>query len=205
MIGTELVIRSILLGAGLAMDAFSVSLADGLGEPDMKRMRKLAVAGTFAVFQFAMPMIGWILVRTAVQTFGALEKFIPWAALLILYYIGGDMIRDGISEIKQKRSASDEGSEDQTERGPLTFGALILQGIATSMDALSVGLTIEAYGAAAAFASSLIIGAVTLAICLGGLEIGRVLGTKLSGKASVLGGIILIIIGTEIWVKGVFL
>ena len=199
---TELILRSILLGAGLAMDAFSVSLADGLSEHDMSTLRKLSVAGTFAAFQFVMPMIGWVIVSTAVEQFGALETFIPWIALLLLLYIGGKMLIEGIRERK--------GGDDETESVDdgakrLSVSALVLQGIATSIDALSVGFTIESYGAVTAAASSLIIGVVTLVICLAGLDIGRIMGTKLAGKASILGGAILIFIGIEIWVKGIFL
>ena len=197
---TELIIRSILLGVGLAMDAFSVSLADGLSEPDMSNSRKLAIAGTFAVYQFAMPMIGWVLVRTAVEAFGPLEKAVPWIALILLLYIGGKMLKEGIEEGRSKGD-----SEHATSAGVLTFGALMVQGIATSIDALSVGFTIESYGLYTALGSSLIIGAVTLVICLAGLALGRAIGTRLSGKAAIFGGVILIFIGLEIWVKGIFM
>lgn len=203
-------IRSILLGVGLAMDAFSVSLADGLGEQKMGRNRMLLIAGTFAVFQFMMPMIGWVLVRTAVEKFNTLEMYIPWIALILLLYIGDKMLIEGIRE---KRGKNDEDTEadDTVEKNPadtpevLTYGALFIQGIATSIDALSVGFTIEQYALIEATLSSLIIGAVTLFICLVGLALGKKLGTKLSGSASIIGGTILVAIGLEIWAKGVFL
>lgn len=193
---TELIIRSILLGIGLAMDAFSVSIADGLSEQNMRGSKKLAIAGTFAVFQFAMPLIGWVLVKTAVEAFGFLEVFIPWIALLLLLYIGGKMLYEGIRE-------SREGSQEESAVSRITFGTLVVQGIATSIDALSVGFTIEEYGLSAALGSSVIIGLVTLVICIAGVDAGRMIGTKLSGKASMVGGIILILIGLEIWAKGV--
>ncbi len=223
--GFDLVITSILLGVGLAMDAFSVSLANGLAEPDMKKRRMLEIAGTFAVFQFAMPMIGWVIVHKAVSTFGVLERFIPWIALLLLLYIGCKMLHEGVQELREKRSdakdseadaaealggafeaagASEFGSTDSAGKSKLGFKDLMIQGVATSIDALSVGFTIEKYGTAEALTSSAIIGIVTLGICLVGLVLGRKIGTKLSGKAAILGGVILILIGLEIWVKGVF-
>ena len=200
----ELVIRSILLGVGLAMDAFSVSLADGLSEKKLNAGRVLTISGTFAGFQFLMPLAGWILVHTAEEKFAVLEKFIPWIALLLLLYIGGKMLIEGIRENRERRD--DTASEDLSSRsGHLSAWELIVQGIATSIDALSVGFTIASYAAFTAVTSSLIIGVVTLCICIAGLLLGRQIGTRLAGKASVLGGVILIAIGIEIWVKGVFL
>lgn len=203
----ELIIRSVLLGAGLAMDAFSVSLADGLSEPGMSRRRMLALAGTFAAFQLAMPLIGWVLVRTAVRVFGQLEIFIPWIALLLLLYIGGKMLAEGLREGRKAKtgSASFAAAVDASDKVVKRLGAgeLVVQGIATSIDALSVGFAIEQYSAAEALASSLIIGAVTLAICMGGLAIGKKAGTRLAGRSAVLGGLILIFIGLEIWLRGI--
>ena len=187
------ILNSMLLGVGLAMDAFSVSLANGLGEPDMSRGKQCGIAGTFALFQGLMPMTGWVFVHTAVAHFKAFEPFIPWISLVLLLFIGGKMILDGI--LKK--------TEDGKTAG-LTFGALMLQGIATSIDALSVGFTIAEYEFPGALLSSLIIAAVTFMICMGGLVIGRKFGTKLSDKAQIFGGIILIIIGAEIFIKGVF-
>ena len=186
--------NSALLGVGLAMDAFSVSLANGLNEPLMKKGRMSLIAGVYAFFQFAMPMIGWICVHTIVRYFGAFERFIPWIALVLLLYIGGSMLIEGI---KNKDSA------DETVK-KLGFGTLIVQGVATSIDALSVGFTIADYGLFMAFIASLIIAAVTFVICIAGLLIGKKVGTKLAGKASILGGVILIAIGLEIFIKGVF-
>lgn len=183
--------NSILLGVGLAMDAFSVSLANGLNEPGMSRARACAIAGTFAGFQFLMPMLGWVCVHTLVEKFAAFQRFVPWIALGLLLWIGGSMLREGIR------------GGDEAETSGVGVGALLLQGVATSIDALSVGFTIAAYDSAAAFICSLIIAGVTFGICMGGLRIGRTVGTRLSGKASILGGVILILIGLEIFIKGV--
>ena len=187
-------VNSILLGVGLAMDAFSVSLANGLNEPKMKAGRMSLIAGVFAIFQAAMPMIGWTCVHTVVQYFSAFEKFIPWIALILLLYIGGKMLIEGIKG----------GDEESGEVKNLAFGALMIQGVATSIDALSVGFTIADYNFVMALVCALIIAAVTFAICIAGLIIGKKVGTKLAGKANILGGVILIGIGIEIFVKGVF-
>lgn len=199
-ISMALVLNSVLLGVGLAMDAFSVSLANGLNENGMKAGRMLAIAGTFAGFQFAMPMIGWLCVHTIANLFGAFQNFIPWIALVLLLFIGGKMLGEGINENRSHHDETGNGADKK-----VGFGALMVQGIATSIDALSVGFTISDYNAGMAFIAALIIGVVTLAICIAGLKLGKLFGTRLAGKASILGGVILIGIGLEIWITGVFL
>ncbi|MBQ6370434.1 MAG: manganese efflux pump [Firmicutes bacterium] len=209
------VLNSILLGVGLAMDAFSVSIANGLNEPGMRRSREFLIAGTYAFFQFLMPVIGWFCVHELVRQFRVFEKFVPWIALLLLLWIGGKMLLDAIRGGEAADGPGEaEGSEATTGPGEtagpetaavLTMGVLLLQGIATSIDALSVGFAIAGYSAAAAFVCALIIAAVTLLICMGGLTAGRKLSAKLAGKAGILGGCILIFIGIEIFVRGVFL
>ncbi|MDO4188331.1 MAG: manganese efflux pump [Lachnospiraceae bacterium] len=186
-------LNSVLLGVGLAMDAFSVSLANGLNDPKMSRARMSIVAGVFAIFQAAMPMIGWICVHTIMQYFTIFEKLIPWIALILLCYIGGNMLKDGIRG---------EDKEEQTAK--LEIGVLIMQGVATSIDALSVGFTIAEYDVYMAILSAVIIAIVTFFICFVGLILGKKFGTKFAGKASILGGVILIGIGIEIFISGIF-
>ena len=198
--GIELIITSILLGAGLAMDAFSVSVADGLSESNMSNGKRFCIAGTFAGFQFAMPMIGWFLVTSVRDKFESFRPFIPWIALILLVMIGAGLIKDGIAEGGGAKEAKKEGANGAT----LTASALVLQGIATSIDALSVGFTTASYTAPQALLSSVIIGVVTFAICMAGLVFGRRLSDLLGGKSMIAGGAILILIGIEIWVKGVF-
>ena len=190
--GFGLVISSILLGVGLAMDAFSVSLANGLNEPDMKKLRMLSVAGVFSLFQLAMPLLGWIFVSMAARYFEAFRKCIPWIALILLIYIGGKMIYESVKGTEEGESIT------------LSWNALIFQGVATSIDALSVGFTIAAYSFEQALASCFIIGIVTFIICIIGLVIGKKAGTALAGKAGILGGVILILIGIEIFVSNIF-
>ncbi len=189
-LGFSFFATNILLGVGLAMDAFSVSLANGLNEPYMKKRKMCGISGVFAIFQFAMPMIGWICVSTAVQYFAAFEKCIPWIALVLLCYIGGKMLYEGIR---------DNGASD--EKPPVGIAGLMVQGIATSIDALSVGFTIAGYNIGEALIACLLIGFVTFVICYAGIIIGRRIGTKLAGKAGILGGVILILIGLEIFIK----
>ena len=184
-------VNSCLLGVGLAMDAFSVSLANGLNEPRMGVRRMSLIAGVFAFFQFAMPMIGWICVHTIVQYFTFFEKLIPWIALLLLGFIGGGMLKEGLS-----------GEADEVKAG-VGVKVLLMQGVATSIDALSVGFTIADYGFLMAFVCALLIAAVTFVICMAGLTLGKKFGTKLAGKASILGGVILIGIGIEIFISGI--
>lgn len=182
-------VNSMLLGVGLAMDAFSVSMANGLNEPGMKRCRMFTIAGVFAGFQALMPLLGWICVHTVVRLFEGFTVLIPWIALLLLGYIGGKMLLEGVRH--------KEGEEAEAVSG----SGLLLQGVATSIDALSVGFTIASYGPGMAAACAAVIAAVTFVICTAGLVLGRTFGTRLAGKASILGGAILIFIGLEIFVS----
>ncbi len=191
-LGIRFFVSSILLGVGLAMDAFSVSLANGLNNPAMKKKRMCAVAGVFAFFQAFMPITGWLCVHTMLRYFEKFQTFIPWIAFILLAFIGGKMLAEGIRE------------QEEVKQEKLTAWVLFIQGIATSIDALSVGFTIAEYNFGQALLASGIIAAVTFVICMAGLSIGKKFGTKLANKASVLGGVILIGIGIEIFITGVF-
>ena len=185
-------LSAIALGIGLSMDAFSVSLANGLNEPCMKKPKMLAVAGTFAAFQAIMPFIGWFLVTTVVQYFKAFEVFIPYIALILLAFIGGKMIIEGVKNNNEENKCRSSG-----------FLALIVQGIATSIDALSAGFTMASYNLAMAIVCVLVIAIVTFIICTIGVVLGKKFGTIFAGKASIFGGIILLIIGVEIFISGI--
>ena len=181
-------INSALLGVGLAMDAFSVSMANGLHEPGMSRSRMFGIAGVFAGFQALMPLLGWICVHTVVQLFEGFTVLIPWIALILLCYIGGKMLLDGIR------------SKEEDDAGAVSRGGLVLQGVATSIDAL-VGASPSAYsGPPMVLGCAALIAAAPFVICTGGLVIVRPFGSTLAGKASLLGGAILIFIGVEIFV-----
>lgn len=187
-------LNSLLLGVGLAMDAFSVSLANGLSEPHMKKRKLCGIAGVFAGFQALMPMTGWFFVHTAASYFDAFSVCIPWIALLLLGFLGGKMLVEGI---RSRR-------EEETTASVLTLGVLLMQGVATSIDALSVGFTIAEYSVLSAAVCALLVAIVTFCICVCGLLLGRKFGTRLSGKASILGGVILIAIGLEIFISSFF-
>ena len=189
-----LILNSIFLGFGLALDAFSVSVADAMANPGMKKRRKFSIALTFSVFQTLMPLIGWICVKTIADKFTIFQKAVPYIALILLAYIGIKMIIE-----------SRKGGEEENEGvAALTFATLIIQGVATSIDALSVGFTIADYSSLEALVSTLIIGITTFIICIFGLELGKKVGKAFSDKATLFGGCILIIIGLEIFIKGVF-
>jgi len=185
-------VNSVGFGVGLAMDAFSVSLANGLHEPCMKKGRMTAIAGVFTFFQFAMPLIGWICVNSIARLFTSFERFIPWIALGLLLFIGGKMLIDGI-----------RNKDGDCDAPVIGFLALMIQGVATSIDALSIGFQITSYKLMETIFCCAIIGAVTFFICMLGLFLGKKFGTKLSGKASILGGVILILIGLEIFITGI--
>lgn len=184
-------VNAILLGVGLAMDAFSVSLANGLRAPHMGAGKMCTIAGTFGAFQAAMPLLGWVCVHTIVQYFRAFEKCIPFIALALLLFIGGKMLIEGIRD----------GETEEAEA--VSFGGLLVQGIATSIDALSVGFTIAEYDFWHALTAALLISVVTFGICIGGLFLGKRFGMRFSGKATILGGVILILIGLEIFLTGI--
>lgn len=184
-------INSILLGVGLAIDAFSVSLANSMQDGNMSRGRMIAIAGTFGFFQFLMPMIGWGIIRPFEVNFEIVQEIIPWVAMAVLVAVGVLMIVESV----RKR---DEDSEKLRIVG---FRSLMVQGIATSLDALSVGLANTEYNLAGSLVSSLIIGAVTFGICTAGLFLGRRIGDRLGSRAGIVGGLILILIGIEICVK----
>ena len=238
---TSFLLQSVLLGAGLAMDAFSVSVAHGIRSPEMPPLRRGVIAGTFALFQIVMPLLGWFLVHKALQVFSVMEPLIPWIAMGVLSYIGGKMILESREEAGKEaeeeaapagravsaeeaaragRAASAEeaapagravsaeacqqGETSGREGGPAageSLAELLLQGIATSLDALSVGFAIAEYRAAEALGCSLIIGLVTLFICLAGIHLGHRAGRRMKSGSGMLGGLILILIGVQILVR----
>ena len=185
--------NSVLLGCGLAMDAFSVSIANGLAAPCMCRRRMLTIAGVFALFQGVMPLLGWFFVHSFIELFSSLEGLIPWISLALLSLIGGKMLADGCKP-----------DEEDCTCATLGIGALLVQGVATSIDALSVGFTIAERTILPATVSALIIAAVTFPICFAGVYLGKHFGNRFSHKAEIFGGVLLILIGIEIFLTGLF-
>ena len=191
-------VTSILFGVSLAMDAFSVSLANGMNNPRMKPGKICTIAGIFGFFQALMPFLGWILMTTILSLFESLTVIIPWIALGLLGFIGGKMLLDGVG------SKESEGECECCSCAALTLGALLVQGIATSIDALSAGTGFEGYSPIDAIVASVIIAAVTFVICVGGVLIGKRTGMLLANKACILGGLILISIGLYIFISSWF-
>jgi UPF0059 membrane protein FAEPRAA2165_00248 len=185
------ILNSILLGAGLAMDAVSVSVANGLEEPGMSGKKNAGIAGIFALFQWLMPMLGWFFVTSLLSVFRAVDPFLPFVSFALLLYIGGKLCLEGI-----------KGETDENPDSGLGMKALFLQGIATSIDALSVGFTLAYYRAAEALLSSVLIALTTFFLCLGALHAGKQAGAVLNRQAKILGGLILIVIGARIFIAG---
>ena len=185
-------LNSALFGVALAMDAFSVSIANGINEPNIKTKKSVLISSTFAIFQAIMPLIGWVCVHTIVEKFTIFEQFIPWIALILLSFLGIKMIIDG-------RKQDDE----EETKIAIGFWGLIIQGIATSIDALSVGFTIANMNFIEALVCCLIIAAITFIICFIGVYIGKKFGSKFNNNAELVGGIILIVIGLEIFLTNI--
>lgn len=183
--------NSILIGLGLAMDAFSVSLANGLHEPRMSRRKQTFIAGAFGIFQGGMPLLGWVCVHTIIEQFSVFQKFVPFIALGLLLFIGIKMIIDGV------KLCEEEGCKN------LCVKTILIQAVATSIDALSVGFTIAEYIFLHSLVCVSVIALVTSICCFFGVEFGKHFGTKFSSKASIFGGAILILIGLEIFITGI--
>ena len=167
-------------------------------------------------------MIGWVMVHEAAKALGAFNKLVPWIALALLTFLGGRMILEGIRCGKSKADVcSDSGmvkvsdtevcskaavsKASETQPAELTGMTLFMQGVATSIDALSTGFTISSYGVKATLVCSVIIAAVTWIMCFIGMRIGAKVGELFSAHAEIVGGVILVIIGIEVFAKDVLL
>lgn len=192
----KVILTGIGLGIGLAMDAFAVSMSNGLKENKMKLKKILLIAITFGIFQGVMPLIGYLVGYSLIEY---IDKFVPWIALALLGFLGIKMIIDGIKEIK-------EGNKDDDVcpcENCLSVKVLLVQAIATSIDALSAGLSFSNYKIIDAVIVVSIVAIITTIICIAGVYIGKKFGTKLSKYAAFIGGAVLIIIGLEIFLTGI--
>ena len=192
------VFEIILLGAALAMDAVAVGMTNGMTEPKMKFKKVLETAGAFGLFQFFMPIVGYC-------AGAALSRYVtavaPMLSFLILVFLGGKMILGCIKEMREHQLRFGK----KREGGSLK---LLLQALATSIDALAVGITLLALEGAGTLAlaplySALVIGAVTFALSLAAVLIGKKAGALISDKAEILGGVVLIFIGVKILLESV--
>ena len=185
-------ITAILLGLGLAMDACAVSTTDGLSEPKMKWNKILLISGLFGLFQGAMPTFGYLAVTVFSLVLGAdftriFCYFVPYIALIVLCYLGVKLIIDSVKK------------EEDEETKKLTLGVILVQAVATSIDALSVGVVLGDLPMFEAMMSFLIIAIITFAICVVAVLVGKKFGSIFSSNAGIVGGAILVFIGFEIF------
>lgn len=191
----------LLTGVGLSMDAAAVSMTNGMNEPKMKLPKILLIALFYGVAQGLMPLIGYYAGSLFAE---AVAKIAPWIALVLLGFIGGKMIFEAIRAFKKKKNG-----EEAEEAKPLSIGALAVQTIATSIDALAVGVSLVALDKSGAlavniFVAASMIAATTFVISLISVFIGKKFGELLSDKAELVGGLILVAIGLKIFIEGVF-
>lgn len=213
------IVEIILLGVGLSADAFAVSIADGMLFCKVRARDALAVALTFGIFQAVMPLLGFI---GGTFFYEYISRIDHWIALVLLLFLGGKMLAGGIrhcAEVRaQKRAhpAADGAAQDsrvpdgslQQCRAGISFRELLVQGVATSIDALAVGIALAAMSTGERglpiYGSVALIGATTSCICFPAVFLGKKTGDLLSDYAAIFGGLILIGIGARIFVQHVF-
>lgn len=178
-----------LIGIGLSMDAFAVAICKGLAMPDKVNKRSaLLIALYFGVFQAVMPTLGWLL---GSQFAHYVTKLAPWIAFVLLAWIGGNMIRES-------RAADDEGEAAPSD-GQVKHKELLVLAVATSIDALAVGVTFSMVELSVSIGLAVaLIGCTTFVISLAGVYVGNVFGARYKNKAEFVGGAILILIGVKI-------
>lgn len=191
------IIELLLLAVGLSMDAFAVSIGNGLTMKKSSIKAALAIAFSFGLFQALMPTVGYFL-GSAFEN--VIKEFDHYIALLFLGFIGGKMIFDGIKEIREKRSG--KGEEEKPFK--LSFGTLLIQAVATSIDALIVGVSFAALPDVNIWAAVSLIGVTTFTISIFGVFFGKKFGQLLGSKAEIFGGLILVGIGIKVFVEHMF-
>lgn len=181
----------LLIGVGLSMDAFAVSVINGMCRRGSTFKTAVSCGLCFGIFQGLMPSLGYILGSTFSRY---IEKYDHVIALVLLLYIGGKMVLDSI-----------KGDTEQASGGDLKLSELTLQGVATSIDALAVGVSFATLiSPSSMFGAAFLIAATTLVIAFAGAFIGKRFGDALNNKAQLIGGIILIAIGVKIFVEHTF-
>lgn len=189
----------LLVAVALSMDAFAVGLTNGMAESKMRIGKILLIAAFYGFFQFLMPVAGYCFSGI----FSSLiEKIAPWLSFILLAFIGGKMVFDGVREMQKNR----RGAEESTAGKPLTLGTLTLQAAATSIDAAAVGVSFLALSTAGTLClniwwDALIIGGVTFTLSVLAVFLGKLIGNKLAEKAEIAGGVVLIVIGVKILIE----
>lgn len=195
----------VFIGIALSMDAFAVGMTNGMVEPKMRTFKVLAIAFAFAFFQFGMPLLGYFLGAAFTEL---VEKIAPYLSFGLLLLLGGKMIFDCAKEKAEKKRESALRPYLLAQANPLGAGKLLVQAVATSLDALAVGVTLLAAETGAGLPASVwlcafVIGAVTFSLSVIAVSIGKKAGDKFSDDAGLLGGVILISIGLKILLEGV--
>jgi manganese efflux pump family protein len=183
-------IPTILVALALSMDAFAVSIASGICVADLRFRHALRASLSFGAFQFAMPIAGWLL-GTAFRAY--IQGLDHWIAFGLLAFVGGKMIAESFGA-RDPESCSDEEKSKSDIRGLRT---LLLLSVATSVDALAVGLSYSVLGSPI-LEPAAVIGATTFALCLAGTEFGRRIGARFERWATLAGGVVLLGLGARI-------
>ena len=196
----SVIFTGIFLGIGLSMDAFSISLASGLEEPNMKFKKQFIIAFAFGFFQYMMPMIGYIFVSVLSNVFSIIKKFLPYISFVLLSYIGIKLILEGIKyngNDNELKKIEEEFSKTESSISKF-ISVLLFEAVVTSIDALSIGFTMGNYNFISANIQSIFIGITTFIICMIGIKLGKFFGFKFKKPALIFGGAVLIIIGLRI-------
>lgn len=175
-----------LIGMGLAMDAFAVAICKGLGMTKLNKKQSAIIALFFGGFQALMPLIGWVLGIGFQQYITSIDH---WIAFVLLAFIGGKMIYEAVK--------GDEEEAAEIKDAPLNYKELVIMAIATSIDALAIGITF-AFLDTPIVPAIAIIGITTFIICLFGVVIGNFFGSKYKSKAELAGGLVLVLMGLKI-------
>ncbi len=210
----------LLMGVALAMDACAVAMTNGMSNPKMPLKKTLLIGGFFGFFQFLMPIIGFFITGIVADAFmSVFEKISSWVSFLLLAFLGGKMIFDCVKEWRDAKKEKEKSfcydcadcaveRNLETEKDTLTIGKLSLQAVATSIDALAVGVTLQMAAISAeglalgVWWSTLLIGGTTFVLAVAAVYIGKVLGDKLADKATFCGGLVLIAIGVKLLLEG---
>lgn len=203
------VLEIILLSIALAMDACAVAMTNGMTEPKMRFGKATLIGGFFGFFQFLMPLIGYFITGAIAAAFlNVFEVISAWISFGLLAFLGGKMLIECSCAIYRCKKAANgaEGAVCEVIRHRLTVGKLTMQAIATSIDALAVGVTLKtaeiAQGLAlGAWGSTITIGVITMILSVGAVYIGKAMGDKLADKAGVFGGAVLLLIGLKILIE----
>lgn len=190
----------LMLGMALATDAFSVTISNTFAFDDHRFSRLMRMPLFFGLFQFGMPLAGYFVGGIAAEL---IEKYAGIVSLVILGFIGSNMLYSGYKALKEDASEEDEeeaqqGAQQEAQQGAITlsYGKLVFQAVATAIDAFAVGVSFRAHSVDILVASALF-GIITAILCTIALFIGKKLGSLLGDRAEMVGGIVLILIGLK--------